>query len=131
MSTNRLYKHYKKNQFWFWTAIELYGLAVFFLLKDNFFNEHPPIHSLLRYFDDPGPVFILGVIATFALVYSIWDIHWFYARPIMIMTTMFALCFFFGAFLVHDFDENTLSYELFLIGPLIARITSYAITGDD
>ena len=128
----KLYQHYKKNQFWFWSAVETYAIAIVFIIQVNFFDLKPPARTMLGVLDDPVSIFLIAVIGTFAMIYSIWDFHWFYARPIMIGCLVFVWMSFFLGFLVHDMEMGALiSPGAVLTGGVICRIISYAFTGDD
>lgn len=123
--------HYRKNQFWLWSAMEVYGIGIYFILQTNFFDIHPPAHTVLAALDDPSVIFLLAVAGTFILTYSIWDFHWFYARPIMIAVLFFVISVYFGAFALHDYETGYLNFVTILLGLLLCRIVSYAFTGDD
>ena len=128
----KLYQHYHKNQFWFWTGMETYALGIVFIIQANFFDLMPPAHSVVAGLDDPLSIFCLAIVGTFAVVYSIWDFHWFYARPILIAMLVFVWVTFFCGFLIHDIELGAIvSPGAVLTGGVIFRITSYAFTGDD
>ncbi|MDB1102807.1 hypothetical protein [Lentilactobacillus parabuchneri] len=129
---NKFLYHYKKNQFWLWTAIETYFIAIVFIIQANFFDLKPPGHSVVTKLDDPSAIFGIAVVGTFALVYAVWDIHWFYARPLMIGLLIFVWMTFFLGFVIHDLERGMLiSPGAILAGGVICRIISYAFTGDD
>jgi hypothetical protein len=129
---NKFLYHYKKNQFWLWTAVETYAIAVVFIIQTNFFDLKPPGRTLVGKLDDPISIFAIAVVGTFAFIYSIWDIHWFYARPIMIGLLVGTWMPFFLGFLIHDIEIGMfISPGAVLTGGVICRIVSYAFTGDD
>lgn len=64
-----------KNRFWFWKALETYGIGVMFIIRKNTISFNPPKPSLLSYFDDPPFIFLMAVVGTFAIVYALWDIN--------------------------------------------------------
>ena len=68
---SKLYGHYKKNQFWFWSAVETYAIAIVFIIQVNFFDLKPPARTMLGVLDDPVSIFLIAVIGTFAMIYSI------------------------------------------------------------
>ena len=37
-----MYEHLVKNKFWFWKAMETYGLGIYFIIKHNTFAFEPP-----------------------------------------------------------------------------------------
>ncbi|WP_461244445.1 hypothetical protein [Secundilactobacillus muriivasis] len=125
-------EHYKKNQGWFWMAIETYAVALVFIVQAGFFDIKPPGHTVIGMMDDPAIIFGIAVIGTFTLTYSVWDFHWFYARPIMIglLTLVWSAAFI--AFLIHDMEMGLLiSPGSVLAGGVVCRIVSYAFTGDE
>ncbi|WP_283680322.1 hypothetical protein [Lentilactobacillus sp. Marseille-Q4993] len=128
----KFYLTFKKNQFWFWTAIETYAVAMVFIVRTNFFDLEPPARTVLGLLDDPLSVFLISVVGTFALSYSIWDFHWFFARPVMIgLLTLVWMATFLG-FLIHDIEAGALiSPGAVLSGGVICRVVTYAFTGDD
>lgn len=129
---SKLVNHYRKNQGWFWMALETYAIALVYVVQANFFDLEPPAHTVLSMMDDPAMIFAFAVIGTFALAYSIWDFHWFYARPIMIGLLMLVWSASFISFLIHDMETGLLiSPGSVLSGGVICRIVSYAFTGDD
>ncbi|YAB12822.1 hypothetical protein ACT5GY_11605 [Lactiplantibacillus plantarum] len=70
-----MYEHLVKNKFWFWKAMETYGLGIYFIIKHNTFAFEPPQPTLLDVLDDPPTIFMLAVVGTLALVYSLWNVH--------------------------------------------------------
>jgi membrane-bound ClpP family serine protease len=134
-NNSKLARHYRKNQFFFWKAVETYGLGIYFIVRVNVFEqEPPPLHrigySILQIVDDPSFIFLLAVVGTMALTYSIWDYHFFRARQIMIGLLVFVWSIYFGAFFVHGINTGMWDFALFLIGPMILNIVSYGLSGD-
>lgn len=133
-SDPKLKRHYRKNQFWFWKAIETYALGVYFIVRVNVFDQVPPppvIHySILQIFDDPIFIFMLAVVGTMALTYSIWDFHFFRARQLMIGLLVFVWSIYFWAFLMQGLQLGHWDFALFLIGPMLGSIVSYGLSGD-
>jgi len=135
-SDPKLKRHYRKNQIWFWKAVETYALGLYFIVRVNAFDRVPPpparnrYYSILQLFDDPIFIFLIAVVGTMALTYSIWDFHFFHARQLMIGLLVFVWSIYFGAFLVQGFQSGHWDFALFLIGPMLGSIVSYGLTGD-
>ncbi|CAM3204407.1 hypothetical protein [Lactiplantibacillus plajomi] len=124
--------HLKHNRFWLWKALETYGLGVYFLIKQNTFVFEPPRPSLLDIFDDPPVIFILAVIGTFALVYSLWNVNFSYYKPVMTGLLTFAWLFFMVAFGLHDFAiQRYVSFESMYAFFVLASTIFEIVMGDD
>ncbi|AVK60524.1 hypothetical protein C5Z25_01500 [Lactobacillus sp. CBA3605] len=127
-----MFYHLNKNRFWLWKALETYGLGIYFIIKSNTFQFQPPRPTLLDIFDDPPIIFILAVVGTFALVYTLWDVNLYYYKPIMTGLLTFVWLFFMIAFVFHDFETGQyLSFEsmyaFFVLGSMLHEI----LFGDD
>lgn len=133
-SDPKLKHHYRKNQFWFWKAIETYALGLYFIVRVNVFDQVPPPpephRTILQMFDDPIFIFMLAVVGTMALTYSIWDFHFFRARQLMIGLLAFVWSIYFGAFLMQGLQLGHWDFALFLIAPMLGSIVSYGLSGD-
>lgn len=134
MTKTRLIKHFIKNQFWFWTAIEDYALVAFFMWSNHFFDypgsPPPPMHwDILDKLDDPISIVIITAIATFSLTYAIWDMGWLGA-PMIVYSLNFALWSLFAiAFLQRDSSQDIITLYPLISGALALRILSYSVTG--
>jgi len=127
-----VFGHVVKNRFWLWKALETYGLGIYFILKQNAFEFEPPRPSLLDIFDDPPAIFILAVVGTFALVYSLWDINLSYYKPVMTGLLTFAWLFFMIAFGIHDFEiQRFISFESMYSFFVLASTVGEIVIGDD
>ena len=127
-----MFEHLAKNRFWFWKAMETYGLGIYFIIKHNTFAFEPPQPTLLDVLDDPPMIFMLAVVGTLALVYSLWNLRTHYYKPLMTGLLTFVWLFFMIAFGVHDFEmQRYVSFEsmyaMFVLGSTIFEI----IIGDD
>lgn len=124
--------HLKQNRFWFWKALETYGLGVFFIIKHNTFAFEPPRPTLLDMFDDPPVIFVLAVVGTFAMVYALWDANFRYYKAIMTGLLTFVWLFFIIAFGIHDFQiSQYVSFESMYAFFVLASIIFEIATGDD
>lgn len=60
-SDPKLKRHYRKNQFWFWKALETYALGLYFIIRVNVFDQVPPPpephRTIPQMFDDPIFIF--------------------------------------------------------------------------
>lgn len=63
--------------------METYGLGIYFIIKHNTFAFEPQQPMLLDVLDDPPMIFMLAVVGTFALVYSLWNLRTHYYKPLM------------------------------------------------
>lgn len=133
-SDPKLKRHYRKNQFWFWKSLETYALGLYFIVRVNVFDQIPPPpeshRTILQMFDDPIFIFMLAVVGTMALTYSIWDFHFFHARQLMIGLLVFVWSLYFCAFLLQALELKRLDFALFLIAPMLGSIISYGLSGD-
>lgn len=92
----------RHNWLWFLTAIETYMLAAYFILTNSTGNFTPPPNSVLDMLDDPPFIFLLGVVGTIALVYSLWNIQHFHYKTIMTASLTFVWLLFLCGFVIHD-----------------------------
>lgn len=95
-----------KNRFWFWKALETYGIGVMFIIRKNTISFNPPKPSLLSYFDDPPFIFLMAVVGTFTIVYALWDINNLAYRSIMTGMLTFVWLLFFIVFLVWNWEQG-------------------------
>ncbi|MCH4171937.1 MAG: hypothetical protein LKF36_12000 [Lactobacillus sp.] len=130
-SVNKFIRHYNKNQFWIFTALLDYALAVF-LLQSNSFFDHPPIRwVILSYLDDPLSCAIIFAIATYTFTVALWDISWFRAGPIVAGLNT-ALWLLFGvAFLQHDQQIQNWGFYASICFITAVSILSYGATGGE
>ena len=89
---------------WLWgiTALETYALAGFFISTNSTGNFTPPPNSVLDMLDDPPFIFLLGVVGTIALVYSLWNVQCFHYKTIMTASLTFVWLLFLCGFVIHD-----------------------------
>ncbi len=92
----------RHNWLWFLTAVETYGLGVYFILTNSTGNFTPPPNSVLDMLDDPPFIFLLGVVGTITLVYSLWNIQHFHYKTIMTASLTFVWLLFLCGFVIHD-----------------------------
>ena len=90
------------NWLWFLTAIETYMLAAYIISTNSTGNFTPPPNSVLDMLDDPPFIFILGVVGTITLVYSLWNIQHFHYKTIMTASLTFVWLLFLCGFVIHD-----------------------------
>ena len=114
-----------KNYFWFAKALETYGLGLYFIIVHSSGNFTPP-GNVLEYLDDPPFVFLLAVVGTVAMVYSLWDIEYLFYKPIMTGSLTFAWLIMFGGFVTRDIMLGTLSiqtmYAFFVVFSIIGQL---------
>lgn len=115
----------RKNYFWFVKALETYGLGLYFIVVHSSGNFTPP-GNVLEYLDDPPFVFLLAVVGTVAMVYSLWNIEYLFYKPIMTGSLTFAWLILFGGFGTRDFILGTLSiqtmYAFFIVSSIIGQL---------
>ena len=92
----------RHNWLWFLTAIETYMLAAYFISTNSTGNFTPPPNSVLDMLDDPPFIFLLGVVGTIALVYSLWNVQRFRYKTIMTTSLTFVWLLFLCGFVIHD-----------------------------
>ena len=92
----------RHNWLWFLTAIETYMLAAYFISTNSTGNFTPPPNSVLDMLDDPPFIFLLGVVGTITLVYSLWNIQHFHYKTIMASSLTFVWLLFLCGFVIHD-----------------------------
>ena len=92
---------------WLILALETYALAIFFIIKNSRGIFLPP-GSILDFLDDPPFIFLLGIAGTLALVYTFWDIHYLFYKPLMAGFLSFVWLTFFSAFVFQDVKNGTL-----------------------
>ena len=92
----------RHNWLWFLTAIETYMLAAYFISTHSTGNFTPLPNSVLDMLDDPPFIFLLGVVGTIALVYSLWNVQRFRYKTIMTTSLTFVWLLFLCGFVIHD-----------------------------
>ena len=92
----------RHNWLWLLTAIETYMLAAYFISTNSTGNFTPPPNSVLDMLDDPPFIFLLGVVGTIALVYSLWNVQHFHYKTIMTASLTFVWLLFLCGFVIHD-----------------------------
>lgn len=114
-----------KNYFWFVKSLETYGLGIYFIIIHSSGIFTPP-GNILEYLDDPPFIFLLAVVATVALVYSLWDIQYMFYKPLMTGLLTFVWLIFFGGFGFHDFVTGKLSiqsmYAFFVVFSIVGQL---------
>lgn len=92
----------RHNWLWFLTAVETYMLAAYFISTNSTGNFTPPPNSVLDMLDDPPFIFLLGVVGTITLVYSLWNVQHFHYKTIMTASLTFVWLLFLCGFVIHD-----------------------------
>lgn len=124
----KMLKHLLKNRFWFFKALETYGLGIYFIIRHSTGTFDPPPNSVLDLLDDPPFIFILAIVGTFVLVYSLWNLNTFLYKPIMTgLLTAVWLIFMLG-FVFHDIATGAYvsfqaMYAGFVLVSMISEIT--------
>lgn len=115
----------RKNYFWFVKALETYGLGLYFVIVHSSGNFTPP-GNVLEYLDDPPFVFLLAVVGTVAMVYSLWSVEHLLYKPLMTGSLTFAWLIMFGGFVTRDIMLGTLSiqtmYAFFVVFSIIGQL---------
>lgn len=117
----------RHNWLWFLTAIETYMLAAYFILTNSTGNFTPPPNSVLDMLDDPPFIFLLGVVGTITLVYSLWNVQHFHYKTIMTSSLTFVWLLFLCGFVIHDqLQGNLLSipsmYSFFVLIRIVLNV---------
>lgn len=128
---SHLWTHYKYNQTWFWTAIETYALAIYFVFQQHVFDVEPPSLSPIGVITHPLGLIFIGSVATLTMVISLWNIHLFWARPIMIGFELFVWIYIAIAFTQLDILQRNPDISAVLSWCVVARTASYAFLGGD
>lgn len=114
-----------KNYFWFVKALETYGLGIYFIIVHSSGIFTPP-GNILEYLDDPLFVFLLAVVGTVAMAYSLWNIEYLFYKPLMTGSLTFAWLIMFGGFVTRDLILGTLSiqtmYVFFVVFSIIGQL---------
>lgn len=106
-----MFNNLRHNWLWFLTAIETYMLAAYFISTNSTGNFTPPPNSVLDMLDDPPFIFLLGVVGTITLVYSLWNVQHFHYKTIMTASLTFVWLLFLCGFVIHDqLRGNLLSF---------------------
>jgi len=119
--------NFRYNRFWFWKALETYGIGGMFIIRQNTISFYPPRPSLLMYFDDPPFIFLLGIVGTFTLVYALWDINNLAYKSIMTGLLTFVWLLFFIVFMLWDLEQGVVigfesMYAAFVLASIINEI---------
>lgn len=114
-----------KNYFWFVKALETYGLGIYFIIVHSSGNFTPP-GNVLEYLDDPPFVFLLAVVGTVAMVYSLWNVEQLFCKPLMTGSLTFVWLIMFGGFVTRDLILGALSiqtmYAFFVVFSIIGQL---------
>lgn len=114
-----------KNYFWFVKALETYGLGIYFIIVHSSGNFTPP-GNVLEYLDDPPFVFLLAVVGTVAMVYSLWNVEQLFYKPLMTGSLTFVWLIMFGGFVTRDLILGALSiqtmYAFFVVFSIIGQL---------
>lgn len=114
-----------KNYFWFVKALETYGLGLYFIIVHSSGNFTPP-GNVLEYLDDPSFVFLLAVVGTVAMVYSLWNVEQLFYKPLMTGSLTFVWLIMLGGFVTRDLILGTLSiqtmYAFFIVFSIIGQL---------
>lgn len=114
-----------KNYFWFVKALETYGLGLYFIIVHSSGNFTPP-GNVLEYLDDPPFVFLLAVVGTVAMVYSLWNVEQLFYKPLMTGSLTFVWLIMFGGFVTRDLILGALSiqtmYAFFVVFSIIGQL---------
>lgn len=114
-----------KNYFWFVKALETYGLGIYFIIVHSSGNFTPP-GNVLEYLDDPPFVFLLAVVGTVAMVYSLWNVEQLFYKPLMTGSLTFVWLIMFGGFVTRDLIIGALSiqtmYAFFVVFSIIGQL---------
>lgn len=117
--------HLCKNYFWFVKALETYGLGIYFIIVHSSGNFTPP-GNVLEYLDDPPFVFLLAVVGTVAMVYSLWNVEQLFYKPLMTGSLTFVWLIMFGGFVTRDLILGALSiqtmYAFFVVFSIIGQL---------
>ena len=121
----------RHNWLWLLTAIETYGLGLYFILTNSTGNFTPPPNSVLDMLDDPPCIFLLGIVGTITLVYAFWNIQHFHYKTIMTASLTFVLLLFLCGFVIHDqLRGNLLSiHSMYSFFVLIRVVLTLLIKG--
>lgn len=102
----------RKNRFWFWKAIVTYGLGMLFLINSNAIGGDPGRRSLVAEFDDPPFIFIIGIVATLAMVYALWDVRHLAYKTVMTSSLTAVWLLFFVVLTIYDIERgHCISFE--------------------
>lgn len=114
-----------KSYFWFVKALETYGLGIYFIIVHSSGNFTPP-GNVLEYLDDPPFVFLLAVVGTVAMVYSLWNVEQLFYKPLMTGSLTFVWLIMFGGFVTRDLMLGALSiqtmYAFFVVFSIIGQL---------
>lgn len=114
-----------KNYFWFVKALETYGLGIYFIIVHSSGNFTTP-GNVLEYLDDPPFVFLLAVVGTVAMVYSLWNVEQLFYKPLMTGSLTFVWLIMFGGFVTRDLIIGALSiqtmYAFFVVFSIIGQL---------
>lgn len=114
-----------KNYFWFVKALETYGLGIYFIIVHSSGNFTPP-GNVLEYLDDPPFVFLLAVVGTVAMAYSLWNVEQLFYKPLMTGSLTFVWLIMFGGFVTRDLILGALSiqtmYAFFVVFSIIGQL---------
>ena len=75
---------------------------MYFIATRSTGNFTPPPNSVLDMLDDPPFIFLLGVVGTIALVYSLCNVKRFHYKTIMTASLTFVWLLFLCGFVIHD-----------------------------
>ena len=116
-----------KNRFWFYTGVEMLGLAAYFMFANHYFEFPPPARELLSLLEDPIPLLFIAIMAIFVIAWSLFN--WgSYSKQFAVGFSMTVMTIYFLGFLVRDCDLHQVSMATILLGVIVARIIHEGVT---
>ena len=117
----------RHNYLWFISALETYGLALCFAATSSTGNFTPPPNSVLDMLDDPPFIFLLVIVGTITLVYTLWNVQRFHYKTIMTTSLTFVWLLFLCGFAIHDhLQGNVISipsmYSFFILIRIVLTV---------
>lgn len=113
------------NYFWFIKSLETYALGIYFIILHSSGTFTPP-GNVLEYLDDPPFIFLLGCVATIAMVYTLWNVKYLFYKPLMTGSLAFVWLIFLVAFATSDYVVGRLSfqtmYAFFVVFSIVEQI---------
>lgn len=117
----------KQNRFWFYTGVEMLGIAAYLIWSNNYFEVPPPSRELLSLLEDPVPLLLITIMAIFVIAWSLFNWQS-YAKQFAVGFSMTVMTIYFLGFLVRDVDLHQVSMATILLGVIVARIIHEGVT---
>lgn len=122
-----MWRYIKQNHFVVISGLETILLGSYLIYVSNLIRRPPIFHHA----QDPYLAILLVIIGTFATVIGIFNLNWFHAQRIALVTMLMVWTAYFTVFLVNDINSpGPIGIGTLLIGFVLIRVFAELLWGD-